>query len=55
MANFGRLQKINTYFGYNVVNNIKFNTFEGKFEKVDKKKVINATKSKHIKKISEIK
>ena len=49
------IKKINTYFGYNVVNNIKFNTFEGKFEKVDKKKVINATKSKHIKKISDIK
>ena len=49
------IKKINTYFGYNVVNNIKFNTFEGKFEKVDKKKEINATKSKHIKKISDIK
>ena len=49
------IKKINTFFGYNVVNNIKINTFDGQFEKIKEKKVINATKSKHIKKISNIK
>jgi len=48
-------KKINTFFGYNVVNNIKINTFDGQFEKIKEKKVINATKSEHIKKISNIK
>ena len=46
------IKKINTFFGYNVVNNIKINTFDGQFEKINEKKVINATKSEHIKKIS---
>ena len=49
------IKKINTFFGYNVVNNIKINTFDGQFEKIKEKKVINATKSEHIKKISNIK
>ena len=48
------IKKINTFFGYNVVNNIKINTFDGQFEKIKEKKVINATKSEHIKKISNI-
>ena len=48
-------KKINIFFGYNVVNNIKFNTFDGQFEKIKEKKVINATKSELIKKISNIK
>jgi len=49
------IKKINTFFGYNVVNNIKINTFDGQFEKIKEKTVINATKSEHIKKISNIK
>ena len=49
------IKKINTFFGYNVVNNIKINTFDGQFEKIKEKKVFNATKSEHIKKISNIK
>ena len=49
------IKKINTFFGYNVVNNIKINTFDGQFEKIKEKKVINATKSEHIKNISNIK
>ena len=49
------IKKINTFFGYNVVNNIKINTFDGQFEKIKEKKVINATKSEHIKKINNIK
>ena len=49
------IKKINTFFGYNVVNNIKINTFDGQFEKIKEKAVINATKSEHIKKISNIK
>tara|TARA_B100001123_G_scaffold440455_1_gene579555 strand:+ start:530 stop:1009 length:480 start_codon:yes stop_codon:yes gene_type:complete len=49
------IKKMNSFFGYNAVNNLKFNTFEGQFEKIKEKKVINATKSGHIKKISNIK
>ena len=49
------IKKINAYFGYSVVNNLKLNTFEGEFVKVHEKKSINATKSGHIKKISSIK
>ena len=47
--------KMNTFFGYEVVENIKLKTFEGYSEKVKEKKIINATKSDHIKKISDIK
>ena len=46
---------MNTYFGYNVVQNIKLNTFDGQYEKIKEKNVINVTKSEHIKKISNIK
>ena len=49
------IKKINIFFGYNVVNNIKFNTFDVQFEKFAEKNFNNATKSKHIKKISGIK
>tara|TARA_B100001996_G_C18219641_1_gene423189 strand:- start:9 stop:491 length:483 start_codon:yes stop_codon:yes gene_type:complete len=47
--------KINAYFGYGVVENIKLNTFNGIIEKVKDKKYLNATKSEHIKKIKNIK
>ena len=43
------------YTKINVVNNIKFNTFDVQFEKFVEKNFNNATKSKHIKKISGIK
>jgi len=49
------IKKMNAYFGYSVVENIKINTFDGKFDKQKEKKKLNATKSKHINKISDIK
>ena len=49
------IKKINAYFGYNVVQNIRLNTFEDRYEKSTRKKVIYATKSEHIKKITNIK
>jgi len=47
--------KMNAYFGYEAVKNIKLNTFEGQYEKINEKKVVNATKREHIKKIDNIK
>ena len=49
------INKINAYFGYEAVKNIKLNTFEGQYEKINEKKVVNATKREHIKKIHNIK
>ena len=49
------INKLNAYFGYKAINSIKLNTFEGEYEKNIEKKVINATKREHIKKIDNIK
>ena len=49
------IKKMNIFFGYNVVDDIKLKTFEGEFEKIKENKIINATKSKNIKKITNIK
>ena len=49
------IKKINIFFGYNVVDDIKLKTFEGEFKKIKKSKSNNATKSKNIKKITNIK
>ena len=49
------LKKINIFFGYNVVDNIRLKTFEGEFKKNKDNKINNATKSKNIKKITNIK
>ncbi len=49
------MKKINIFFGYNVVDDIKLKTFEGEFEKIKMNKANNATKSKNIKKITTIK
>ena len=49
------IDKMNAYFGYEAVKNIKLNTFEGQYEKINEKKVVNATKREHIKKIDNIK
>jgi len=49
------INKMNAYFGYEAVKNIKLNTFEGQYEKTNEKKVVNATKREHIKKIDNIK
>tara|TARA_Y100000590_G_C15578494_1_gene961395 strand:- start:305 stop:787 length:483 start_codon:yes stop_codon:yes gene_type:complete len=49
------IKKMNAFFGYKVVDNIKLNTFDGFVNKVKDKKSINATKNKHIKKIRNIK
>ena len=49
------INKINSYFGYEAIKNIKLSTFEGQNEKSNKKKLVNATKREHIKKIDNIK
>ena len=49
------MDKMNAYFGYEAIKNIKLNTFEGEYEKNIEKKVVNATKREHIKKIDNIK
>ena len=49
------INKINAYFGYEAVKNIKLNTFEGQNEISKEKKVVNATKREHIKRIDNIK
>ena len=49
------IKKMNIFFGYNVVDDIKLQTFEGEFEKIKDNKINNATKSKNIKKITNIK
>ena len=49
------IKKINNFFGYNVVDDIKLKTFEGEFEKIKEDKINNATKSKNINKIKNIK
>ena len=49
------INKMNAYFGYEAVKNKKLNTFEGEYEKINEKKVVNATKREHIKKIDNIK
>ena len=49
------IKKMNIFFGYNVVDDIKLKTFEGEFEKIKEDKINNATKSKHIKQITNIK
>ena len=49
------IKKINVFFGYHVLDDIKLNTFEGKIEERLKNTSINATKNKHIKNINNIK
>ena len=49
------INRINAYFGYEAVKNIKLNTFEGQHEKNKEIKIVNATKKEHIKKIDGIK
>ena len=49
------IKKMNIFFGYNVVDDIKLKTFEGEFEKIKKDKINNATNNKNIKKITNIK
>ena len=49
------IKKMNIFFSYNVVDDIKLKTFEGEFEKIKDNKINNATKSKNIKKITNIK
>ena len=49
------IKKINIFFGYNVVHDIKLKTFEGEFEKIRENKLNNATNSKNIKQITNIK
>jgi hypothetical protein len=49
------IKKMNIFFGYNVVDDIKLKTFEGEFEKIKEDKINNATNNKNIKKIINIK
>ena len=49
------IKKMNIFFGYNVVDDIKLMTFEGEFEKIKEDKINNATNNKNIKKITNIK
>tara|TARA_B100000945_G_scaffold276575_1_gene241256 strand:+ start:291 stop:767 length:477 start_codon:yes stop_codon:yes gene_type:complete len=49
------INKINAYFGYEVVKNIRLNTFEGQYKKIKETKINNATKREHLKKIVSIK
>ena len=49
------IKKLNIFFGYNVVETVKFLTFEDKNNKYKEKKILNVTKSNFIKKISNIK
>ena len=49
------IKKMNIFFGYNVVDDIKLKTFEGEFEKIKEDKINNATKSKKIKQLTNIK
>ena len=49
------IKKMNIFFGYKVVDDIKLKTFEGEFEKIKDNKINNATKSKNIKQITNIK
>ena len=49
------MNKMNAYFGYEAVKNIKLNTFDEEYEKNEKKKAVNATKREHTKKIDDIK
>ena len=49
------MNKMNTFFGNNVVEKIKLITFEGKQEKFKEKTQKDVTKSKYIRKISSIK
>ena len=49
------LDRMNSFFGYNVVEKIKLITFQGEKDKIKKNKVTNYDKNKYMKKISEIK
>ena len=49
------IDKINYFFGYNVLDSVKINTFENEFDKNTQKKITNVTKSKFNNKISGIK
>ena len=49
------LKRINAYFGYNVVDNIRLKTFSVEIKKNLEKKILDDTKKNYIKKISTIK
>ena len=48
-------KKMNAYFGYLVVENIKFSTFDRQFDRIKEKNYSNVTKNEHLKKIDKIK
>ncbi len=48
------IKKINTFFGYQAIDIIMLNTFDGQHEKLKDKNSLDATKNKHINKIRNI-
>ena len=49
------LDRMNSFFGYNVVEKIKLITFQGEKDKIKKNKITNYDKNKYMEKISKIK
>ena len=49
------IKKINIFFGYKIIDDIRLKTFEGEIFKIEKKKVKHVTKNRYIKKIGNIK
>ena len=49
------INKMNLFFGYNVIESIKISTFENENNKIKGKNIFNLKKNEHLKKISYIK
>ncbi len=49
------INKMNLFFGYNVIESIKISTFENENNKIKEKNILNLKRNEHLKKISYIK
>jgi len=49
------INKMNLFFGYNVIESVKISTFENENNKIKGKNIFNLKKNEHLKKISYIK
>ncbi len=49
------INKMNLFFGYNVIESVKISTFENENNKIKVKNIFNLKKNEHLKKISYIK
>ena len=49
------INKMNLFFGYNVIESIKISTFENENNKIKGKNILNLKRNEHLKKISYIK